>query len=278
MVNLVLHFHRSGEQLLAAIKMAKTKSDDRYEVALDLLIKEGARMKAVPYNGFWQPIKYPWHVLTMMNHFFETLRGIKKGKNVQVAKSAVLKGNVVLAEGVKVMENAVISGPAYIGKNSVIATNALVRLSEIGENCVIGFGSEVARSHVGNDVWTHTNYVGDSVIGNNCSFGSGTVTGNLRLDEANISVNIEGEKVDSGITKLGLITGDNVRCGINTSFMPGIKIGKNSFIGAGIVVAEDIADNKFAYGRTELIVKDNKAKLDQKKREEMRSKVKSQKA
>jgi UDP-N-acetylglucosamine diphosphorylase / glucose-1-phosphate thymidylyltransferase / UDP-N-acetylgalactosamine diphosphorylase / glucosamine-1-phosphate N-acetyltransferase / galactosamine-1-phosphate N-acetyltransferase len=277
MINLVLHFHRDGARLVEAIKSVKSKRDDWYEVALDEMIKGGARIKAVPYNGFWQPIKYPWHIFAMMNRFFGELKGIKKGKHVEIAKSATIKGNVVLEDGVKVMENAVISGPAYIGKNTIIATNALVRESEIGENCVIGFGSEVARSHVGSDVWTHTNYIGDSIIGNNCSFGSGTVTGNLRLDEGNIPVNIEGEKIDSGSSKLGLITGDNVRCGINTSFMPGIKIGNNSFVGAGIVVAQDIEDDKFVYGRTELILKDNIAKADKKKREEMRNKVKGHK-
>jgi bifunctional UDP-N-acetylglucosamine pyrophosphorylase/glucosamine-1-phosphate N-acetyltransferase len=270
MVNLVLHFHRDSARLVDAIKNARTKDDDRYEVALDCMIKGGARMKAVPYDGFWRSIKFPSHVFKMMNHFFADLRGVKKGKRVEIAKSATIKGAVVLADGVKIMENAVISGPAYIGTNTIIATNALVRESEIGENCVIGFGTEVARSHIGSDVWTHTNYIGDSVIGNNCSFGSGTVTGNLRLDEGNVFVNVDGKKIDSGTTKLGLVTGQNVRCGINTSFMPGIKIGNNCFIGAGIVVAQDVADNKFVYAKTELITKDNVAKLDSKKRESMK--------
>ena len=164
----------------------------------------------------------------------------------------------MIEEGVKIMDNAVIVGPAYIGKNSVVATNALVRDSHIGENCVIGFGTEIARSHLGNNVWTHTNYIGDSVIGNNVSFGAGTVTGNLRLDEGNIQVNISGEKIDSGMNKFGLVTGDNVRVGINTSFMPGVKIGKNCMIGGGIIVANDVEDNKFVYGKMELVVKDNK--------------------
>jgi bifunctional UDP-N-acetylglucosamine pyrophosphorylase/glucosamine-1-phosphate N-acetyltransferase len=86
-------------------------------------------------------------------------------------------------------------------------------------------------------------------------------------------VNIQGEKIDSGMNKFGLITGNNVRCGINTSFMPGIKIGNNTFVGAGIVVAQDIEDNKFVYAKTELVIKDNVAQLDEKKREEMKKKM-----
>jgi len=273
MINLVLHFHRGAARLVEELKKTKSASarDDRYEVALDRLIKAGAKMKAVQYDGFWQPIKYPWHVIALMNHFLETQKG--EGKKVVIARSATIKGNVYLADGVKVLENAVISGPTYIGKNTIIATGALVRNSQVGENCVIGFCSEIARSYVGNGVWTHTNYVGDSIIGNNCSFGSGTVTGNLRLDEANILVRISGDKMDSGTNKFGLIMGDNVRCGINTSFMPGVKIGNNCFIGGGIIVGQDVEDNKFAYGKTELVIKDNIAKADPKKREQMKKNI-----
>jgi bifunctional UDP-N-acetylglucosamine pyrophosphorylase/glucosamine-1-phosphate N-acetyltransferase len=87
-------------------------------------------------------------------------------------------------------------------------------------------------------------------------------------------VNIQGEKIDSGRNKFGLFTGDHVRCGINTSFMPGIKLGNNAFIGAGITVAQDVPDNMFVYAKTELIMKENKATTDLKRREAMKKKLK----
>lgn len=274
LINLVIHYHHNSESLFKALHKAKSTKDDRYEVALDSLIQAGVHMKAVRYEGFWQAIKYPWHVLDVMNHF---LKGRIGGAKAQVAKSATLRGSknggageIYLEDGVKIMDNAVIIGPAYIGENTVIATNALVRGSHIGANCVIGFGTEVARSYLGDHVWTHTNYVGDSIIGNDVSFGSGTVTGNLRLDEGNISVTIGDEKVDSGRNKLGLITGDHVRAGINSSFMPGVKIGSNSVVGPGIAVSQDVPDNKYVYGKTELIMKDNKVQIDAKKRAAMK--------
>lgn len=273
MVNLVVHFHKDGRRLIETIQKTKSARDDRYEVALNRLIKEDTRMKAVPYNGFWQPIKYPWHVLSVMGYFLGNIelkffpKGRIGGKKVEIAKTATVRGSdVYFEEGVRVLDNAVIIGPAYIGKNTVIAANAMVRASNIGANCVIGFGTEVARSFLGDDVWTHSNYIGDSVIGNDVSFGAGTVTGNLRLDEGNIQMTVQGEKIDSGRNKFGLITGNHVRCGINTSFMPGVKIGNNTFVGAGIVVTQDIPDNKYVFGRTELIVKDNIAQLNGKKR------------
>ena len=282
MINLVVHFYRDAAMFVKALKVVKTARDDRYEVALDSLMRGGAKMKVVPYEAFWQAVKYPWHVLDLMDYFLSRIEKIEnrkvenrklEGEKVEVAKSATIRGNVYLDEGVRVLDNAVIIGPAYIGKNTVVATNALVRGSNIGANCVIGFGTEIARSHLGNDVWTHSNYVGDSVLGNNVSFGSGTVTGNLRLDEGSIPVVIQGEKIDSGRNKFGLFTGDHVRCGINTSFMPGIKLGNNVFVGAGITVAQDVPDDMFVYGKTELIMKENKAAVSAKSRDVMKKKL-----
>lgn len=258
LVNIVIHYHNEPKLLIEALKKISSKKDDRYECALQELFDKKVAYRALLFNGFWQPVKYPWHVLKLMEYFLN--KADFKGKNVEVAKTAQINGNVYLEDGVRVLDNAVICGPAYIGKNSVIATNALVRQSHMGDNCVIGFGSEVARSYVGNNVWTHTNYIGDSIIGNNVSFGAGTVTGNLRLDEKNIFVAVNGDKVDCGSNKFGLITGDNVRAGINTSFMPGVKVGSDSFIGAGIVVAQDIPDSSFVSGDWELKIKPNREK------------------
>jgi bifunctional UDP-N-acetylglucosamine pyrophosphorylase/glucosamine-1-phosphate N-acetyltransferase len=70
----------------------------------------------------------------------------------------------------------------------------------------------------------HLSYVGDSVIGEGCNFGAGTICSNLRHDKGNIKSFIKGERVDSGRRKLGVIMGDNVMTGINTSIYPGTVI------------------------------------------------------
>lgn len=269
-VNIVMHYHHKPQALIDALEGISSDRDDRYERALQTLFDKKAVYRAVPFSGFWQPVKYPWHVLALMDYYLEgggprlpagRQQTAGDRKNVDIAKSAAIKGNVYLETGVKVMDNAVITGPAYIGKNTVIATGVLVRGSHIGKNCVIGFGSEVARSYLGDNVWTHTNYIGDSIIGNNVSFGAGTVTGNLRFDEGNVFVTIRGEKIDSGTHKLGLIAGDNIRTGINSSFMPGVKIGSNSCIGAGLVIGQDVPENSFITGEWKLKRHENKVRI-----------------
>ena len=279
MINLVIHYHRNTQNLFEALRKVKPHRDDWYETALDFLIKKNAKIKVVPYSGFWQAIKYPWHVLSVMDYFLEHVEDIFPhgrigGRPAEVAASATIRGkNIYFEDGVRILDNAVIVGPAYIGKNTVIATNALVRESHIGDNCVIGFGSEIARSYLGNSVWTHTNYIGDSIIGNDVSFGSGTVTANLRLDEGTIRTLVQNEKIDTGLLKFGLVTGDHIRCGVNASFMPGIKVGHNCFIGGGITVNKDIPDNQYVYGKFELMMKENRARPNGKNRQGMQKKL-----
>jgi len=272
LVNIVIHYHENPQELIKELKKVSSNKDDRYEVALDSLIKSGLKMKAVEFDGYWQPIKFPWHVFDVMEYFFGTLKK-SISSNAHIADSAVIKGDVIIEEGARIFDNATVNGPCYIGKNVIVANNSLVRNSIINEGCVIGYSTEIARSYLGKNVWTHTNYIGDSIISNNCSFGSGTVTGNLRLDEKNISLNVQGEKISSGTNKFGLITGENLRCGINTSFMPGVKIGSDCVIGAGLVIPHDIDKNKFVKGYIELDIRDNKMTLDEEARNKMRDKI-----
>ena len=267
LVNLVVHRHENPAALIAALEAVKSENDDKYEVALAAMMKDGVKFKAVEYSGVWQPIKFPWHILPVFKYFFEkAAKGVAKG--AKVAEGAVINGDVIIEDGAKIFDGAVINGPCYIGKNAVIATNSLVRESNVGEGCVIGFSTEVARSYLGSDVWTHSNYIGDSVIENNVSFGAGTVTGNLRLDEANVLI----DGCDSGSNKFGAVIGSNVRVGVNTSLMPGVRVGGGSFIGAGIVLAQDIPDKSFVRGSWELKISENKQDVGE-NRDEFKKKL-----
>ena len=49
--------------------------------------------------------------------------------------------------------------------------------------------------------------------------------------------------------KLGAVIGHDVGIGVNTSIMPGIKIGKHSCIGAGMVIDKDIPDESFCVSK-----------------------------
>ncbi len=257
MVNLVVHRHTQPRELLRYLDKAESEKDDLYEVALAAMMRDGVRFKAVPYSGFWQAVKYPWHVHGVFRFLFERAEKFVDA-SVEIAESATIDGEVIMEAGVKVLENAVVRGPVYLGVGSVVGNNALVRESHLGAGSVAGFNTEVARSYCFGQMRTHMNYVGDSVIAENVSFGAGTITGNLRLDEQAVSVLVRGEKVNTGNQKVGAFIGRDVRVGINTSLMPGVKIGAGSFIGAGIVVAKDVEEGKFVVGRMEVEIKEKR--------------------
>ncbi len=273
-VNLVCHVYNNFSAFTACLKKAKSKKDDVYEVALSDYIKKGkAKMALLKYHGYWQPIKFPWDILALMNYYFAKQQP-KIDRNAEVAKSAHIKGNVYIGPGVKVFENAVIHGPAYIAEGCVVATNALVRESMLGKNCVVGFSTEVARSYLNHDVWTHSNYIGDSIIDNNVSFGSGTVLGNLRFDEGIVKMNIKKDRLETGTNKLGAVVGSGCRIGINASTNPGVKIGKNCFIGGGMYVDKDVPDNKMVLLENKWKVVENKVNIEVANRQEFKKDLK----
>ena len=72
LINLVCHAYKKFSDFKKHLESAQSENDDLYEVALDEYIKtSGARLEILNYDGYWRAIKYPWHILNMMNHFLE---------------------------------------------------------------------------------------------------------------------------------------------------------------------------------------------------------------
>lgn len=273
LVKLDIDYFRNGSRLLEALRMTKSQRDDIFERALNKMIKQGLKFTAMEYKDYWASIKYPWDVLKAMELFFKYRLPKRKGKKPSVARSATVTGPVIFGEGVKIFEGAKVKGPAYIGAGTIIGNGALIRESMIGKNCVVGYNTEVTRSYIGDDCWFHSNYIGDSVLGDNIALGTGAVTANLRFDEGEISSVVKKEKIATGMEKLGAIIGDNVRIGVNACIMPGVKIGTDSFVGAGIVLYKDLLENKFCLLKQSLSVTRNKKPVKLGTREKYKKKI-----
>lgn len=269
---IVIDYYRDSDKLIKNLEKIATKNDCFYELGIELMLKE-IKFRMIHYQGYWGIIKFPWQVLSVMNYFLKGIKRQKFGKNVKIDKRAILSGQIWLDDNVRIMENVKIVGPCYIGKNTIIGNNSMIRNSMIGADCIIGFSSDIARSYLGDNTWTHSNYIGDSVVSNNVSFGAGSMTANLRLDEGEIKSLILNKIINSYRDKLGAIIGEGVRIGVNTSLMPGIKIGKNSFVGAGVVLNQDVTENTFCYMNAKLIFVKNKMKVESKRREEFKKKI-----
>jgi NDP-sugar pyrophosphorylase family protein len=269
LVNILIHCHKKSDELLRYIETVQTTKDDVYECALDNMVKGGHKIKVLPYNDFWAPIKYPWHIFKVMEYFLDNTQPYI-ASSARISKKATIEGKVILSDNVKVFENAAIRGPVYIGANSIIGNNALVRdYSHIGSNSVIGYSTEVKHSYIGDNCWFHSNYIGDSIVDDNCSLGAGTVLANFRLDEGKIQIKVGDSLVDTGYDKLGAIMGRGCRVGVNASIMPGVRVGPGCFVGPQLCLQQDLGANKMASLRSRYQVNDNKTRLDEGKRQEL---------
>ncbi len=273
LVNILIHCHNDSNELLHYIETVRTTRDDVYECALDNMAKASRKIKVVPYDDFWAPIKYPWHIFKVMEYFLDNAQPYI-ARSARVSEKARIEGKVTLSDNVRVLENAVIRGPAYVGPNSIIGNNALVRdHTHVGANSVVGYSTEVKHSYIGDNCWFHSNYIGDSVIDDNCSLGAGTVLANFRLDEGNIQAKVGDTLVDTGYDKLGAIVGQGCRIGINASLMPGVRVGPYSVVGPQVCLRADLAANKMILLEPRYEVTDNKTKLDEGKRRELLDKL-----
>ena len=233
-----------NETIFKAIDETKKSRRLEYEItdSIDWLIKNGEKLKARHIKECID-VGRPWDILSA-NAFL--LDKITKNKiNGMVESGATIHGNVIIGKGTRVMNGAYIEGPVVIGNNCKIGPNAHIRPStSIGNNCHVGGTTEIKNSVImDKSNVPHQNYVGDSVIGQNCNLGAGTKIADLRLDKKNIVVSFQGEKIDTGLRKLGAIIGDNVQTGINASINTGTIIGNNTFIGPGAIIQGEIAPN-----------------------------------
>jgi UDP-N-acetylglucosamine diphosphorylase/glucosamine-1-phosphate N-acetyltransferase len=224
-------------------------SDHQYEDAILKFIKDRNVVKAVNYDGFFAGYKYPWDLFTINKHLMDNkMKQQTIKEDVKISERATVEGKVWIEKGAKVFEGACIRGPCYIGENSVVGGNSLVRdYSSLGRGCVVGFSTEIKHSLIGDDCWFHMNYIGDSIISNNCLFGAGTITANFRFDENNVQVWIGDKRVDSGVNKLGAIIGDNCKTGINACLEPGVKIGPQSMVGPNVDLQVDLEPKKIIF-------------------------------
>ena len=169
--------------------------------------------------------QYPWEALSEIKNFIPELGASlpeelfeKRGENVWIAKSA------------KVAPTAYINGPAIIDEEAEIRHCAFIRGNAIvGRGAVVGNSTELKNVILFNKVQVpHYNYVGDSILGFKAHMGAGSITSNVKSDKTLVTVNLEGQKIETGLKKFGAMLGDEVEVGCNSVLNPGTVIGRKA--------------------------------------------------
>lgn len=216
-------------EIFEAIERTPKSPRGEYEItdSLQLMI-DGGREVGCREIKYWLDVSYPWDMLTVNE---QLLAGIRSQNLGEIEENAVIKGAVVVGKNAVIKAGSYIVGPVIIGQDCQIGPNCYIRpATSIGDNCHIGSAVEVKNSIImkGSKI-PHHNYVGDSIIGEQCNLGAGTKIANLKLD----GKEIKAGSINTGRRKLGAIIGDNVETGINASINVATIIGNNAKIGPG---------------------------------------------
>ncbi|MGB9719009.1 MAG: bifunctional sugar-1-phosphate nucleotidylyltransferase/acetyltransferase [Candidatus Anstonellales archaeon] len=241
--NLVnISMYKFSDEIFSEIEKIKKSKRGEYEIT-DVL--PGA--EAVVTKDFWMDITWPWDMLKANEVLLDQMAE-KMGRIV----NSTVRGKVVMEEGA-VVENSVIEGNVYLGKNVHIGPFAYIRgPTSIGDGCNIGGGTTVKSSILFPKVNAkHLTYIGDSIIGENTNFGSSTQLANFRFDSKEVWVETENGRMNSWRKKLGAFVGDDTKFGVGSIVMPGKVIGNNCWIGSGVVVYKNIPSNKKIFVKQE---------------------------
>jgi len=164
---------------------------------------------------------------------------------------AFIGERVSIGEGTVLEDGVMIRGPAIIGRGCRIRHNAYIRENVlVGDGCVIGNATELKNALLFNGVQAaHLNYVGDSILGYNVHLGAGAVLSNVKTLGGNVTVEFEGQVLDTGLRKFGALLGDGAEVGCNAVLNPGSIIGRGAVVypgvnWRGILPANTIAKNR----------------------------------
>lgn len=171
----------------------------------------------------------PWTALTRITPYLasQTLGKIES----EVPDTAYLIDPHLISIGKNTIiePGAYIKGPCIIGAHCTVRHGAYIRGNVItGDHCLIGHDTEIKNSILlGHAHAAHFAYLGDTIIGNRVNLGAGTKCANLKLDNGNVTVLYQKQRLDTGLRKFGAIIGDDSQLGCNAVTNPGTLLGKN---------------------------------------------------
>jgi bifunctional UDP-N-acetylglucosamine pyrophosphorylase/glucosamine-1-phosphate N-acetyltransferase len=173
------------------------------------------------------------------------------GQDVEIDVNVVFEGRVSLGDGVRIGANCVVKN-CEIADGVNIEAFSHLDSAQIGADCVIGPYARIRpgtvlaeKVKIGNFVETkkavigygskvnHLSYVGDTLMGQNCNIGAGTITCNY-----------------DGVNKHQTKIGDNVFVGSDTQLVAPVEIENDATIGAGSTITKTAPSGELTLSRS----------------------------
>jgi UDP-N-acetylglucosamine diphosphorylase / glucose-1-phosphate thymidylyltransferase / UDP-N-acetylgalactosamine diphosphorylase / glucosamine-1-phosphate N-acetyltransferase / galactosamine-1-phosphate N-acetyltransferase len=185
---------------------------------------------------------FVWQAVDRLAPFVTQYVGSRQQILGEVMPGAYLSDRpLYVGPGARIEPGAYLEGPAYIGPGVVVRHGAYVRENVVMlAGSLLGHASEAKNSlFLPKSMAPHFNYVGDSILGQRVNLGAGTKLSNLGImsekdpvtgKRPSITLTIDDQTYDTGLSKLGAILGDDVQTGCNAVLNPGCLVGRNTLI------------------------------------------------
>jgi len=179
-------------------------------------------------------------------------RGVRLGKNFQIGDYSII--GIPIKNGNRTLEQTV------IGDNSLIRSHTIIYSgNKIGDNFQTGHGVLVRESNeIGRNVsvGSHSIIEHHVKIGNNVRIHSGAFIPEYTVIEDNAwigpQVTLTNAKYPASSLAKKYLSGPKIKKGAKIGggavLLPGVKIGKESLVGAGSVVTKDVPDRTVVAG------------------------------
>jgi UDP-N-acetylglucosamine diphosphorylase / glucose-1-phosphate thymidylyltransferase / UDP-N-acetylgalactosamine diphosphorylase / glucosamine-1-phosphate N-acetyltransferase / galactosamine-1-phosphate N-acetyltransferase len=153
---------------------------------------------------------------------------------VQLGQDYSINAKIAVHNSATIERAATIKGPAIIGPDCFIATNAYIRGGGwLESNCVLGPGVELKSSFLFSGTkLAHFNFVGDSILGRDVNLEAGAIIANSRNEQGTTAIALthRGKRIATGVNKFGALIGDGTKIGANAVVAPGALIAPGTII------------------------------------------------
>ena len=235
-----------------------THHEADYVDAINAYLQEKKSALVVSEEG--PTLKYPWDLFGILELLFGSENFQSSiASTAKIEKGVKMEGPVAIGERVVIKEGTILQGPCFIGDDCEIGYHNVLRGPlDLEAKVRTGAFCEIKHSIIQRGTHFHSGFVGDSVVGENCRFGAGFVTGNRRFDRDLVHATVKGKKVNTRLDALGVFVGDGSSFGIHSGTMPGVLIGSHCQVGPGTYVFENVEDSTVFYGKWQSIIQKNR--------------------
>jgi glucose-1-phosphate thymidylyltransferase len=148
------------------------------EEAINRYISEGGRVRTVLWSGIWVDLGYPVNVLEAMYYIMKGLKGSFIESDAEVSPKAVIEGPVYVDRGSIIDHYAIIRGPAYIGRGTMIGSHTFIRpYTDIEDQVTVSSYDELVWSIISeNATIGRASFLGYSIVGVGATIEPGVIT------------------------------------------------------------------------------------------------------